>query len=276
MQKTDQTLYVDSHAHIWLKDLPKVNNPRHPLDYDFSIEQYLNVLSKHHVEYAVIAAASPFGDYNDYTLDAIRGKKRIRGTVIVEPTIDMYALRAMKEDGIVGVRLPYISMAQLPDLTSFEYKKLLRRFVDLDWHVHLHIDGPRIPLVLPELERSGVKVVIDHFGRPDDQLGIHCKGFQMMMKSIERGNTWVKVSAAYRLGKEKTIAYGAELLKNLGSDRLLWASDCPYAGFEDQVTYQETIDDILSWVSNPKDQAKIYGENAIKLYFDWRDLIEIW
>ena len=261
-------LYVDSHAHIWLKDLPKVSNPRHPLSYDFSIEQYFEVLKTHHVEYAVIAAASPFGDYNDYTLDAIRGQKKIRGTVIVEPTIDMYALRAMKEDGIVGVRLPYISMTELPDLESFEYKKLLRRFVDLDWHVHLHLDGPRIPQVLPALEKSGVKIVIDHFGRPDDQKGIQCEGFQMMMRSMEKGKTWVKVSAAYRLGKDKTVLYGQELLKNLGPDRLLWASDCPFAGFEGKVTYQETMDDILAWVHQPEDLVKIYGQNAIQLYFD--------
>jgi len=261
-------LYVDSHAHIWLQDLPKVDNPRHPLSYDFSIEQYLDILKANDVEYAVIAAASPFGDYNDYTLDAIRGKKKIRGTVIVEPTIDMYTLRAMKEDGIVGVRLPYISMTELPDLESFEYKKLLRRFVDLDWHVHLHLDGPRIPQVLPALEKSGVKVVIDHFGRPDDQKGILCEGFQMMMKSIEKGNTWVKVSAAYRLGKEKTVRYGRELIKNVGPDKLLWASDCPFAGFEGKVNYQETIEDILAWVTQPEDLAKIYGQNAIQLYFD--------
>jgi predicted TIM-barrel fold metal-dependent hydrolase len=260
-------LIVDSHAHIWLKNLPKIDNPRHALEYDFSIEQYLKILSDHHIEYAVIAAASPFGDYNDYTIESIKHHKKLRGTVILEPTVDPYSLKQMSNDGIVGVRLPYISMPELPDLSSFEYKKLFKRFADLNWHVHLHIDGPRIPQVLPYLEQSGVKIVLDHFGRPDEQEGIHCKGFQMMMKSMEKGNTWVKVSAAYRLGKKNTITYGTELLKNFGSDRLLWASDCPFAGFEDKVVFQETIDDIKSWVTDPDDLAKIYGENALNLYY---------
>jgi predicted TIM-barrel fold metal-dependent hydrolase len=250
-----------------LKDLPKIDNPRHPLNYDFSIEQYLTTLAQHHVDFAVIAAASPFGNFNDYTIDSIRQFKNLRGTVILEPNIEMFELREMSKNGIVGVRLPYISMQTLPDLTSFEYKKLLKRIADLDWHVHLHIDGPRIPEVLPQLEDAGVKIILDHFGRPDDQLGIHCQGFQMLMRSIEKGRTWVKVSGAYRLGKEKAGAYGKELLKNFGSDKLLWASDCPFAGFEGQVTYQETIDDILSWVSDADDLKKIYGENALKLYF---------
>ena len=55
-------LMVDSHAHIWRKDMPLMANPRHKLDYDFTVEQYLNVLDDHGVQFAVIAAASPYGE----------------------------------------------------------------------------------------------------------------------------------------------------------------------------------------------------------------------
>lgn len=260
-------LMVDSHAHIWRADMPLIANPRHRLDYDFTIETYLDTLARHGVDYAVIAAASPYGDYNDYTLDSIRGRPRLRGTVILEPTVDLYTLRAMKADGIVGVRLPYISLATLPDLTSFEQRRTLRRFADLDWHVHLHLDGPRIPQVLPALEASGVKIVVDHFGRPDPERGIDCEGFRMMLRSIEKGRTWVKVSAAYRLGAERAEAYGRELLKQVGPDRLMWASDCPFAGFEGKVTYQETIDAVLRWVPEGPARHQIFGGNAIRFYF---------
>lgn len=267
MSHAHMPLMVDSHAHIWRADMPLIANPRHRLDYDFTIETYLDTLARHGVDYGVIAAASPYGDYNDYTLDSIRGRPRLRGTVILEPNVEMYTLRAMKADGIVGVRLPYISMASLPDLTTFEQRRTLRRFADLDWHVHLHIDGPRIPQVLPALEASGVKIVVDHFGRPDPERGIECEGFRMMLRSIEKGRTWVKVSAAYRLGAERAETYGRELLKQVGPDRLMWASDCPFAGFEGKVTYQETIDAVLRWVPEGPVRHKIFGENAIKFYF---------
>src|ERR1051325_479915 len=81
-------------------------------------------------------------------------------------------------------------------------------------------------------EESGVKLVIDHFGRPDPKLGVNCDGFKLMLKLMENGRTWVKVSAAYRLGKEKAAEYGRYLLKTMGPDRLLWASDCPFVGHE--------------------------------------------
>jgi predicted TIM-barrel fold metal-dependent hydrolase len=260
-------LMVDAHAHIWLKGMPLMANPRHKLDYDFSVEQYLQTLDEHGVHFAVIAAASPFGDYNDYTINSVRAHPRLRGTVILEPNVDQYQLAGMNRDGIVGVRLPFISMTTLPDLTTFEYRRTLRRFADLDWHVHLHLDGPRIPQVLPALEASGVKIVIDHFARPDPKLGVNCEGFKMTLRAIEKGRTWVKVSAAYRLGEELGAVYGRELLKQVGSDRLLWASDCPFAGFEGKVTYQQTIDAVLAWVPEGPVRHQVFGGNALKLYF---------
>lgn len=260
-------IMVDAHAHVFLKDMPHIPDPRHRITYDFSVEQYLKTLDEHGVQYGVIAAASPYGDYNDYTIASLRSQPRLRGTVILEPTVERYVLERMKEDGIVGVRLPFISLKSLPDLTTFEYQRTLRRFRDLDWHVHLHLDGPRLPQVLPALEASGVKLIVDHFGRPDPKLGINCAGFQMMLRLMENGRTWVKVSAAYRLGKDAAASYGRELLRCMGPDRLLWASDCPFVGHESQVKYRETIDAVLEWLPEGPAREKVFAGNALALYF---------
>lgn len=257
---------VDAHAHVFLRDMPHIPNPRHRIDYDFTVEQYLAILDAHRVERAVIAAASPYGDYNDYVIAAVRGEPRLRGTVIVEPTVERYILEQMKKDGIVGVRLAFISLETLPDLTTFEYQRTLRRFRDLDWHVHLHLDGPRLPQVLPALEAAGVKLVVDHYGRPDPRLGVDCAGFQMLLRLMENGRIWVKVSAGYRLGGDRAATYGRELLRRMGPDRLLWASDCPFVGHEKDVKYQETIDDVLAWVPESA-REKVFSANALALYF---------
>jgi predicted TIM-barrel fold metal-dependent hydrolase len=259
---------VDAHAHVFLKDMPHIANPRHRIAYDFSFAQYLAELDRHGVELGVIAAASPYGDYNDYTIAALRAHRaRLRGTVILEPAVERYVMEAMAQDGVVGVRLPFVSIKELPNLASFEYQRLLRRIRDLGWHVHLHLDGPRLPEVLPALEASGVKLVVDHFGRPDPDLGVQCRGFKMMLKLMENGRTWVKVSAAYRLGREVAAACGRELLKRVGPDRLLWGSDCPFVGHEKDVRYQETIDAVLGWVPAGPAREKIFASNALQLYF---------
>ena len=182
-------------------DMPLIDNPRHAPNYSFTHEQLIATLDEHGVERAVIAAASPWGDYNDYTLAALRAHpKRLRGTAILKPTVDRFALEAMSRDGMVGVRLPFIGLPKLPDITTFEYRAFFRRLADLDWHVHPHVEGEDLPKILPTLEASGVKIVVDHLGRPDPRTGINSEGFKALLRSIDKGRTWVKVSAGYRLG----------------------------------------------------------------------------
>jgi len=171
----------------------------------------------------------------------------------------------MAEDGMVGVRLPFISLRDLPDLDSWEWRKFLYRLADMDWHVHLHLDGPRIPQVLPQLERSGVKIVIDHIGRPDPVLGVASEGFKAVVRSVEQGRTWVKLSGAYRLGPQ-AADHARELCRRVGYERMLWASDCPFVGAESTV-YQSTIDWLETVVPDAVDRDRITGENALRLYF---------
>jgi predicted TIM-barrel fold metal-dependent hydrolase len=257
---------VDAHVHVFTQDMPLIDNPRHAPTYSFTVEQLLATMDAHGVQFAVIAAASPWGDYNDYTIAALRVHPRLRGTVILKPTVERYILEAMSKDGVVGVRLPFISLAELPDITSFDYRRFLRRLADLDWHVHLHVEGEKLPQLLPSLEASGVRLVIDHLGRPDPRTGINSEGFKALLRSIDKGRTWVKMSAAYRLGPA-AADYGRELVRVAGPDRLVWASDCPFVGLESQVRYQETIDWLIDCVPDANARRKIFGETALKLYF---------
>ena len=45
------------------------------------------------------------------------------------------ALEAMSRDGFVGIRLPFIGLPKLPDITTFEYRALFCRLADLDWRL---------------------------------------------------------------------------------------------------------------------------------------------
>ena len=258
---------IDAHVHVFTTDMPLIDNPRHAPTYSFTHEQLIATLDANGIDRAVIAAASPWGDYNDYTLAALRAHPtRLRGTVILKPTVDRFALEAMSRDGVVGVRLPYISLPQIPDLTGFEFGAFFRRLADLGWHVHPHIEGERLPLILPTLEASGVKIVIDHLGRPDPKTGINGEGFKAMLRSIDKGRTFVKVSAGYRMGPQ-AVAWARELLPVAGPERLVWASDCPFVGHENQFGYRSTMDWLTECIPDPAARAKVFGTIALKLYF---------
>jgi predicted TIM-barrel fold metal-dependent hydrolase len=260
------TPVVDCHVHVFKRDMPLVGNPRHKPTYSFAGDDLVETLDAHGVPLAVIAAASPWGDYNDYIIETLRRFPRLRGTAILQPTVERQVLEQMKRDGMVGVRLPFISMAQVPDITTPEYKRFLYRLADLDWHVHPHIEGEKLPALLPGLEASGVKIVIDHIGRLDPKQGIESAGFRSMLASIEKGRTWVKLSAAYRQDKS-AIDWARELVRRAGPERLVWASDCPFVGEEAHVTYRQTIDWLNACVPDAATRRKIVCDTPLKLYF---------
>jgi predicted TIM-barrel fold metal-dependent hydrolase len=246
--------------------MPLIGTPRHRPTYSFTAENLCAKLDEHGVAMAVIAAASPWGDYNDYIIDSTRRNPRLRGTVIVQPTIERIVLEQMKRDGIVGVRLSFVSMSQIPDITTFEYRRLFKRLADLDMHVHPHIEGEKLPALLPLLEACGVKIVIDHVGRPDPKTGINGEGVNATLRSIEKGRTWVKLSAAYRLGPVAADV-AKHLVKQAGAERMLWASDCPFVGEENNITYQRTIDWLNACIPDAATRRKIYCDTPLRLYF---------
>jgi predicted TIM-barrel fold metal-dependent hydrolase len=260
-----QAPLVDTHVHVFRRAMPLVPQPRHSPTYEFTAEQLEDTLDAHGVKFCVIAAASPWGDCNDYVVQALRTRPLWRGTAILDPeATSRQALDALAADGMVGVRLPFISMAQLPDLQTWAWRKFLFRLADMDWHVHLHLDGPRIPQVLPALEQSGVKIVIDHIGRPDPVLRERCAGFEAVTRSVERGRTWVKLSGGYRLG-EHAVELARELCRRVGYERMLWASDCPFVG-DEATTYRSTVEWLDRAVPDPLHRQTL-GLNAIDLYF---------
>lgn len=257
---------VDAHAHVFRQDFPLVDNPARTPDYDFAEAEYVKVLDAHGVHFAILSAGSLWGDYNDYIVETTRRNKRFRGTVLVQPAIERYVLDRMNEDGICGIRLSPIGLKSRPDLNTFEYRRLFKRVADLNWHVHIHVEGARLAEVLPVVEKWGMPIVIDHLGRHDGPDGIRSEGFAEMVRAIERGRTWVKLSAPYRVGPAAPDQV-KELLRRVGSDRLIWGSDCPFTGFESKQTYQDQLDWLDGCIPNAADRQKIFGLNALRLFF---------
>jgi len=269
---------VDAHAHIFRRDMPMSSTAWFEPDYAFTAEQYLDVLDAHGIHFGVIAGISIYGLYNDYMLEQLRRHRRLRGTANVLPTTERYILERMKEDGIVGVRLQLTRRKELPDLSDEDHQLLFRRLADLDLHLQVVVEGPHWPAVLAQLEGCGARIVVDHFGHPDPAEGVNCPGFQAILRSVEKGRTWVKLSGAYRLTwsgtgqphrdpRTRPLAreLAQALLRNAGPERLVWGSDCPFVGHEAAMSFQDTLDELAEWVPDGAARRKI-SDTALKLY----------
>lgn len=260
---------VDCHSHIFTAAVPLVATAWHkPAVEEASAEQYLAILDAHGVTFGVVAAASIFGFNNDYTLEACRRHRRLRTTVIIPPDTPLSAMQAMARDGAVGVRFQWRNVRDVPDLASTEYRAFLRRIAEVGWHVHLHDDSARLPNYLDALEASGVKLVVDHFGRPDAQRGVSCPGFQRVLRSIATGRTWVKLSASFRLASPQLAVEAADaLLRHAGPERLVWGSDWPFVAFEAATDYGQAVASLERLVPDAAARRRIGCETPLQLYF---------
>jgi predicted TIM-barrel fold metal-dependent hydrolase len=269
---TDQNLeapLVDTHFHVWTTDMPIVGAAWHKGVQPATIEQALKVLDDHGVVFGVIAAPSLHATYFDYMRVAVKKHKRLRSTAVIDPRTDIYQLEQMKNDGFVGIRFVWHHLDQAPDLDTDEYRQMLKRVADLDWHVEIIEREQRMPALLAALEKNGIqKIVIDHMTRMDDPKGIKGDCFKAVAAAVDRGRTWVKLSAGYRFkSAANAAAMAGELVRLTGGERLVWGSDWPFAGFEGKVQYRDTINSLKEWVPDERIRRKIGGETALKLFF---------
>jgi len=259
---------IDTHAHVFTKSMPLAPAAWHVPAADADADLYIRTLDAHGIGFGVLAAASISGTNNDQTLAACRKHPRLRTTVIVAPDCSLQAMKDMASAGVVGVRFQWRHVADVPDLKSSEYRSLLRNVAELNWHVQLHDDAFRLPAYLPALEAAGVKVVVDHFGRPDTVHGIHGTGFKRLLRSIEGGRTWVKLSSPFRLLSEPLVQQaGQALLEHAGPERLMWGSDWPFAAFESSFSYDRALANLSELVPDPAVRHRISSETPLKFYF---------
>jgi predicted TIM-barrel fold metal-dependent hydrolase len=266
MPLTGSPPIVDGHAHIFVGRMPLTSAAWAKPTYEYPVEAYLADLDRHGIPFGVIAAASLYGDYNDYTLEALAAHKRLRGTVIVEPSISRDALARLAEQGVVGVRWTWRRLAEMPDLRGPVYRSFLNRLTDLGMHVELLAKGEAMPQLLPALDEAGVRVVIDHFGDPPKSEGVEGPSYAAVLRALQNGRTWVKVSAGHRLAEPLRLSAMAKLLAEAGPERLIWGSDAPFVGHEGDMTYPRALEIFEALAPDPAVRRAI-SDTALRLYF---------
>lgn len=257
---------IDSHAHVFRRDLPLTPGYRHAPQHDAELPEFLAILDAHGVTHAVLTAPSFFGTDNSFLLAALRAAPdRLRGTVIVGDRVTQDELASMHRDGVVGVRFNMLRRDDLPDLRSAPWRRVLGAMAEMGWHVEIYVEGPKLPTLLTPALETGVKVVVDHFGSPDPAQGLACPGFRALLAAVREGRAWVKLSAPYRLGGADPRPYAHALLE-AGPQQLVWASDWPWTQNSAGMTYARCLRWLEEWVPDAAARARILGETPRALF----------
>jgi predicted TIM-barrel fold metal-dependent hydrolase len=234
---------VDCHAHVIMKNVALVAERHSAPARDCDVQEYLQILDTHGVTYGLLTAPSFYGSNNEVLLNALKiANGRLRGTAIVEPTITETELEKLKAAGICGLRLNWIRREKIPDIASDQYSALLAKARDIGLHIEVYLEGEHLAPVLKAINRSGAKAVIDHFGHPPGPDAANSMGFIALLDAIDQGNTWVKLSAPYRLRDASPNELINKIIKRGNGERAIWATDWPWVGFENTLIYDQCIE----------------------------------
>ncbi|MBW0451108.1 hypothetical protein EN871_31890 [bacterium M00.F.Ca.ET.228.01.1.1] len=260
---------VDTHAHVFERGLPLSDGRRYAPAYDATLGTYLALLNAHGMTHAVLVQPSFLGTDNRYLLQALSAQpERLRGVAVVAPDIAAEELAQMHSLGITGIRLNLLEQA-LPNLGAKSWAALLDSVARLGWHVELHRNAADLaPLIDCLLERD-VRVVVDHFGRPDPALGTEDSGFKALLAYGKTGRVWVKVSGAYRCtapGSRFVADATSQLIEHFGTHRLMWGSDWPHTQYETVTSYGETLCMLLNAGLDANTLNAIVRTTALQFY----------
>ena len=107
------------------------------------------------------------------------------------------------------------------------------RVANFGWHVQLQLDGRLLPDREPLLKKLPGTLMVDHVGKLLDPVTIDHPGFLVLLRLLENGCTWVKLSAPYEWSKPGPPNYAdagqlAYTLSRAAPDRTLWATNWPH------------------------------------------------
>jgi 2-pyrone-4,6-dicarboxylate lactonase len=233
------------------------------------LDDYLAMLRATGFERGVMVQTGLYGPDNRFIVDAVKAHpKQLRAIALIGEDITDRALRDLTDGGVRGFRVNRTAKTGL----SFEVaRKLAERVKDLGWHVQFLLDTEDHPDLDNFLGSFPTPVVIDHMGRPDPKKGVNAPGFQALIRLLQSGRGWSKMSAPYRTSLQEP-PYGditpfAHALVAAAPDRLVWGSDWPHVLLETTMPNDgDLVDQIAVWVPDEATRRRILVDNPERLY----------
>ncbi|MEP7275995.1 MAG: amidohydrolase family protein [Betaproteobacteria bacterium] len=235
---------VDCHVHVLDPARFPYGADTHyaPMGQEMGTPAQLNqVMDAYGTRHALLVGPnSGYGLDNACMLDTIaRGRGRYKGIAVVRNDVTTGELRRLKDDGVVGVawNVTYYGVDHYRDAAP-----LLEKLESLGLFVDIQVEHDQLVTMTPLLARSGVRILVDHCGRPTVDAGLDQPGFQALLALGATGRAFVKLSGLVKFSREASPHEDAwpfvrALIDAFTLDRCLWASDWPYLRAPARVDY---------------------------------------
>jgi len=234
-----------------------------------SLDNYLDMLRTTGFERGVLVQTGLYGNDNRFLVDAIRAHPgRLRGIALIGEEITDRALGDLAEAGVRGFRVNRTAKTGL----AFDVaRRLAERTKGLGWHVQFLLDVEDHPDLDTMLGGFATEVVIDHMGRPDPRKGVDAPGFRALVRLLQSGRGWAKLSAPYRTSLEEPpyadMTPFARALVAAAPDRLVWGSDWPHVLLDKTMPNDgDLVDQLAVWAPDDAMRQRVLVDNPERLY----------
>jgi D-galactarolactone isomerase len=261
----------DTHMHFYDKRYPTAPTATFTPP-DASVADYRQVQARLGLERVVVVQPTTYGKDNRCTLDAIAAiGSNARGIAVVDKDVTDAELERLTKGGIRGVRFHMFPGGVLP---WGSLGTIAARVQEVGWHVQLQLDGHLLAEKEAVIRRFPGTLVIDHTGKFIEPVPTDHPAFRVLLRLVENGRTWVKLSAPYETSKVGRPRYGdvgalASVLVRAAPDRMLWASNWPHPSkvpYDPMPDDAELLDLLLDWVPDDATRRKILADNPAQLY----------
>jgi D-galactarolactone isomerase len=260
----------DTHMHFYDSAYPGAPGAPAP-PADARVPQYRKLQKWLGLERVVVVQPNAYGTDNRCTLDAVaRLGAGARCIVVVRPDIAEAELQRLTEAGARGVRIFQLPGGTLKLDVLHEVAARIRPF---GWHPIVQLDGRDLPEHEGTLRRIEGDFVIDHIGKFLGPVTEDDAAFKVLLRLVERGNCYVKLSAAYETSRSGPPDYAdvgrlARTLARAAPERMLWASNWPHPSVSSQnyPNDADLLDLLLDWVPDETARRRILSENPARLY----------
>lgn len=261
----------DCHIHCYgsQEDYPVASTSPFPPP-DAPVGKYREVMKNLGVERVVIAQPSAYGRDNRCTVEAVAELgPSARGVAVVDMATPTKELEQLTAAGVRGVRFHMLPGGLLP----WEIlEDVAARVHEFGWHIQLQLDGRELPRHEAMLRRLPGKLVIDHTGKFLDPVATDHPGFRSLLRLVDTGRVWVKLSAPYETSKVGPPDYAdvgmlARELIAITPERMLWGSNWPHPSAGNTPPEDQALmGAILDWMGDEQTRRRILVDNPATVY----------
>lgn len=260
---------TDTHMHIFSPAFPQHQpGAEQPAA---TVEDYDLVCRRLGIDRAVVVQANAYQTDNACLLDALeRMGARARGVAVVTEDVTDQELERLTGKGVRGARIMDIGGGPVG---TDRLGAVAERVAPFGWHAIVQFDGRDIAERAELLSGLQSPYVIDHAGKFLTPVSPDSAPFRTLLRLIDRGNCFVKLSACYETSRTGPPDYAdvgrlSAALVAHAPDRMLWASNWPHVSATPE-TYPDDarlLDLLLDWAPSAADRQRILVDNPMQLY----------